>query len=215
MSSMPGDRTTIAIQRYLDELNGPKGASLAEPIIRDLLGRAAQRLHLLCAALLHRSYPRLTQPPVNLQATEMLSAVIERMLKAMREARPGNVRQFFSIASQHMRWELNDVARRLDKGAIATELRDEFVAPPPDSGSTVGPTALRMLEAIEALPVEEREAFDLIRVHGMTQPEAADLLGVSVRTVQRRLTNSILLLSEELADLCPPELKATDADASP
>jgi RNA polymerase sigma factor (sigma-70 family) len=206
MPHMPDERTTLAIQRYLDDLNGRSSAALDEPIVRDLLGRAAQRLHLLCAALLHRSYPRLTQPPVNLHATEMLSAVIERMLKALREARPGTVRQFFHIAGQHMRWELNDVARRLDQGAGSTQLREEFVAPPEDSGSTIGPNALRMLEAIENLPTEEREVFDLIRIHGMTQPETAELLGVSVRTVQRRLSSSIVLLTEVLADLRPSEL---------
>lgn len=203
---MPDERTTLAIQRYLDDLNGPRGATLDEPIVRDLLGRAAKRLHLLCASLLHRSYPRLTQPPVNLQATEMLSAVIERMLKALREARPGTVRQFFHIAGQHMRWELNDVARRLDQSAASAQLREEFVAPPEDSGSTIGPNALRMLEAIENLPTEEREVFDLIRIHGMTQPETAELLGVSVRTVQRRLSSSIVLLTEVLADLRPTGL---------
>lgn len=212
---MENDRTTIAIQRYLDDLNRADGNALAESIVRELLGRAAQRLHLLCGALLHRSYPRLTRPPANLQATEMLSAVIERMLKAMREARPGTVRQFFYIAGQHMRWELNDVARRLDKGANAVELRAEFVAPPPESDSTIGPSAVRMLDAIERLPAEEREVFDLIRIHGMTQPETADLLGVSVRTVQRRLTSSILLLTEQLADLCPPELSRGDSDEPP
>jgi RNA polymerase sigma factor (sigma-70 family) len=201
---MPGERTTVAIQHYLDDLNRPGGASLTEPIVRDLLGCAAQRLHVLCAAMLYRNYPRLAQPPVNLQATEMLSSVIERMLKAMREVRPGNVRQFFSIASQHMRWELNDIARRLEKREVAVRLREEFVAPPPESDSTIGPTAFRILEAIECLPEEDREVFDLIRIHGMTQPEAAEILGVSVRTVQRRLTNSILLLTEELADLRPP-----------
>lgn len=211
---MESERTTIAIQRYLDDLNGPGGNALAESIVRELLGRATQRLHMLCANLLGRSYPRLARPPVNLQATEMLSAVIERMLKALREARPGNVRQFFAIAGQHMRWELNDVARRLDQGAVALELRAEFVAPPAESDSTIGPNAARMLEAIERLPTEEREVFDLIRIHGMTQPEAADLLGVSVRTVQRRLSSSILLLTESLADLRPPELsRGTDASA--
>jgi RNA polymerase sigma factor (sigma-70 family) len=211
---MDRERTTLAIQRYLDDLNGSQGESLEEPIVRDLLGRAAQRLHLLCASLLHRSYPRLTRPPVNMHATEMLSAVIERMLKAMREARPGTVRQFFHIAGQHMRWELNDVARRLDKGASAMELREEFIAPPAESDSTIGPNAVRMLEAIEGLPVEEREVFDLIRLHGMTQPEAAELLGVTVRTVQRRLSSSILLLTEELADLGPPDLNRGGPDAS-
>ena len=36
-----------------------------------------------------------------------------------------------------------------------------------------------MLQAIGALPEDEREAFDLVRIHGMTQVEAAELLGVS------------------------------------
>lgn len=215
MPSMDKDRTTIAIQRYLDDLNGPRGEALTEPIVRDLLGRAAQRLHVLCATLLHRSYPRLARPPVNLQATEMLSAVIERMLKAMRGARPETVRQFFHIASQHMRWELNDVARRLDKGSRAMELREEFIAQPEDSGSPIGPNAVRMLEAIERLPAEQREVFDLVRIHGMSQTEAAELLGISVRTVQRRLTSGIVLLTEELAELCPPELNRGGSDALP
>ena len=54
---------------------------------------------------------RLTQPPLNLQPDEMLSAVVERLLKAMRSARPRTVRQFFALVNQHMRWELNDLAR--------------------------------------------------------------------------------------------------------
>lgn len=203
---MDGERTTIAIQNYLDDLHGPEGESLAEPIVRELLGCAAQRLHTLCAALLHRRYPRLAQPPVNLQATELLSAVVERMLKAMREARPTTVRQFFHIASQHMRWELNDAARRLDQRANAvTELREEFVAPTIDSVSTIGLDAIRMLHAIESLPPEQREVFDLVRIHGMTQPQAATVLGVTVRTVQRRLSDSLLVLTEVLGDLRPPD----------
>jgi RNA polymerase sigma-70 factor (ECF subfamily) len=40
--------------------------------------------------------------------------VAERLLKALRKARPRIVRQFFALANQHIRWELNDLARRLD-----------------------------------------------------------------------------------------------------
>jgi RNA polymerase sigma-70 factor (ECF subfamily) len=212
---MSGPRTTAAIQEYLDQLAGLRGDSAAEPVVRALLGRSADRLHLLCASLLYRSYPRLTRPPVNLQATEMLSAVVERMLKALREARPGNVRQFFSIASRHMRWELNDVARRLDERSRAVMLRDDVAQQPESTGSPIGPNALRMLEAIENLPEEEREVFDLLRIQGMSQPEAAEVLGVSVRTVQRRLSNSVLLLAEKLADLCPPERAPGGAVSAP
>src|SRR5690349_15501813 len=89
------DRTTAAIQRYLDLLNG---AGDANPVVRSLLDRAVRRLHQRCAALLYRKYPRLTQPPLNLQVEEMLSAVVERLLKAMREAHPEGVRQFFALA---------------------------------------------------------------------------------------------------------------------
>ncbi|QDV91732.1 RNA polymerase sigma factor [Phycisphaerae bacterium RAS2] len=207
MMPMDAQRTTVAIQCYLDELAGVAGPSAAEPVVRDLLGRAAQRLHFLCTTLLHRSYPRLARPPANLDSTELLGAVVERLLKAMREARPGTVRQFFAIASQHMRWELNDVARRLDQRVRAVQLGNDLTAQAESTGSPLGPSALKMLQAIDGLPEDERNVFDLLRVQGLTQTETAELLGVTVRTVQRRLSSSLLLLTEKLADLCPPEIK--------
>src|SRR5262245_63953877 len=109
---MPEEPTTAAIQRYLDAL---PGHTPAEPVIRELLERAIGRLRLLCASLLHRSYPRLTQPPVNLETDELLGGVVAALLKALQEVRPTTVRQFFGLACQHMRWQLNDLARRLDE----------------------------------------------------------------------------------------------------
>jgi RNA polymerase sigma-70 factor (ECF subfamily) len=158
---------------------------------------------MLCRTLLVRSYPRLMQPPLNLQSEEMLSAVVDRLLNAMREVRPTNVRQFFALANQHMRWELNDLARRLDSQSRARELNEAFVAAPDASGSQLSPNALRMLAAIESLPNEEREVFDLVRIQGMTHIEAADLLDVSPKTVQRRLNRCMVLLTDKLGDLNP------------
>jgi RNA polymerase sigma factor (sigma-70 family) len=197
---MSDERTTAAVQRYLDELAGD---SPAEPIVRALLDRAVRRLHLLCATLLHRSYPRLTQPPLNLQADELLGAVAERLLKALREARPRTVRQFFALANQHMRWELNDLARRLDEQPAAVELHEGLVPAPASSGSGLTPDGRRILAAIGELPEDEREAFDLVRVQGMTQAEAAQMLGVSAVTVKRRLSRGLRLLTEKLGDLRP------------
>ncbi len=199
---MSEEHTTAVVQRYLDELGGE---SPAEPIVRALLDQAVRRLHLLCATLLYRSYPRLTQPPLNVQADELLGAVTERLLKALREARPRTVRQLFALANQHMRWELNDLARRLDNQPAAVELNEELVAAPANSASGLTSDGLRMLQAIGALPEDEREAFDLVRIQGMTQVEAAELLGVSVVTVKRRLTRGLRLLEEQLADLRPEE----------
>jgi RNA polymerase sigma factor (sigma-70 family) len=201
---MDDTRTTVVVQRFLNELAGVKGDSPAEPIVRALLASAVDRLHLLCATLLFRSYPRLTKPPLNLQADEMLSAVVERLLKAMREVRPQTVRQFFGLANRHMRWELNDLARRLDKEARQVELRESLVGAPAEStGSQLSPNTRRILEAIENLPEEEREVFDLVRIQGMSQPEAAEVLGVSAKTVQRRLVHCLTLLSGTIGDLRP------------
>jgi RNA polymerase sigma-70 factor (ECF subfamily) len=197
---MGEEPTTVAVQRYLDEL---AGGSPAEPVVRALLGRAVRRLHQLCATVLYRSYPRLTRPPLNLRAEEMLGAVVERLLKALREARPASARQFFALACQHLRWELNDMARRLDEQPAAEGLGDEAVPVPASSDSGLTPDARRILAAIDRLPEGEREAFDLVRVQGMTQTEAAQLLGVSVMTVSRRLGRGLQLLVATLGDLYP------------
>jgi RNA polymerase sigma-70 factor (ECF subfamily) len=133
----------------------------------------------------------------------MLGAVVERLLKALREARPTSVRQFFSLAAQHTRWELTDLARRLDGEPRAGEAVDDLIPAPAGSDSGLSPDCRRMIEAIEALPPDEREAFDLVRVQGLTQVEAAEMLGVAVKTVKRRLDRGLRLLTERLGDLRP------------
>jgi RNA polymerase sigma factor (sigma-70 family) len=199
---MDTEHTSAAVQRYLDELAGD---SPAEPVIRALLDRAVRRLEKLCATFLYRSYPRLTRPPTNLQPDEMLGAVVERLLKALREARPANVRQFFGLACQHIRWELNEMARRLDEQPAAEELRAETVPAPASSGSGLTPDGRRILAAIDHLPEGDREAFDLVQIQGLSQSEASRLLEVSVATVNRRVNRSLRLLTATLADLYPGE----------
>jgi RNA polymerase sigma-70 factor (ECF subfamily) len=137
---MSEEQTTAVVQRYLEALAGD---TPAEPTVRALLDRAVGRLQLLCANLLRRSYPRLMQPPLNLEPDELLGAVVKRLLKALRAVRPTTVRQFFALANQ------------------------------------------------------------LVRIQGLTQAEAAEVLGVSAKTVQRRLNRGLVLLEEQLDDLRP------------
>jgi RNA polymerase sigma-70 factor (ECF subfamily) len=185
--AMSTEGTTVAVQRYLDDLAGDRPA---EPIVRALLDRSARRLQLLCGNLLYREYRRLTLPPLNLQPDELLGAVVERLLKAMRSAGPQTVRQFFALANLHLRWELNDLARRLDEQPAAVELNEGLIPSPPSSSSVLTPEGRRMLEAIDRLPEEEREAFGLVRVQGLTHGEAAEVLGVSPKTVPPRTPGS-------------------------
>jgi RNA polymerase sigma-70 factor (ECF subfamily) len=197
---MPEEPTTAVIQRYLDALPREQAA---EPVIRELLERSVGRLRLLCANLLYRSYPRLTQPPVNLETDELLGGVVAALLAALRTIRPASVRQFFALACQHMRWQLNDLARRLDERPAAAALPDAGVPAPLSTGSCLTPDGRRVLETIEGLPQDEREVFDLVGIQGLTHGEAAAVVGVSEKTVQRRLNRARLLLAEQLADLRP------------
>src|ERR1700693_4660883 len=130
---MKEETTTRVLQRCLDALHE---GSAAEPLVRDLLERAVGRLRLLCASLLRRSYPRLTQPPLNLETDELLGGVVAGLLKALREVRPQTVRQFFALPNQHMRWQLNDLARRLDEKPPAAALAESAVAAPPGSSDS-------------------------------------------------------------------------------
>ncbi len=60
-----------------------------------------------------------------------------------------------------------------------------------------------MSEAIDNLPEDEREVFGLVRLQELTHVEVAEVLDVSVKTVQRRLNRAGLLLAERLDDLRP------------
>lgn len=195
-------RTTAAVQLFLDELQTRSGDQSAALAVRALLERAAKRLQILCASALYRSYPRLARPPLNLQTDEMLGAVVERLMKALQGTRPGNVRQFFALANVHMRWELNELARRLDERSPQVTIREESVA----EQNVVSDTGRshhmgRILEAIENLPEDQREAFSLVRIQGLSHGEAAEILKVSTKTVQRRVNRSLIALAQQLDDL--------------
>jgi RNA polymerase sigma-70 factor (ECF subfamily) len=195
------EATTFIIQRYLDALPGD---TAAEPAVRELLDQAVGRLRLLCATFLYKAYPRFTRPPVNLEPDELLGEVVAGLLTALRKTRPPTVRRFFALASQHMCWQLNDLARRLDERPAAAALAESGVAASPAStASRLSPDGLRMLEVIEGLPEDEREIFDLVGIQGLTHAEAATVVGVSEKTVYRRLNRARLLLAERLTNLRP------------
>jgi RNA polymerase sigma factor (sigma-70 family) len=198
--AMGENHTTAVVQRYLDALAAEMPA---DPLIQALLDRSVGRLEMLCGSMLFRSYRRLTRPPMGLRTNELLGAVVERLLRALRAVRPQTVRAFFALANRHITWELNDLARRLDEQPADVELC-EGVPAPASSGSGLTPDARRILEAIDGLPADEREAFCLVRVQGLMQEEAAEVLGVSISTVQRRLYRAVSTLAEELDHLRPP-----------
>ena len=85
-----------------------------------------------------------------------------------------------------------------------------LVPSPTKSASGLSPDARQMLRAIGELSEDEQEVFDLGRIQGIMQAEAAQALGVSAVTVRRRLSRGLRPLTEQLADLRPGE-KPPDA----
>src|SRR5262249_34437193 len=198
---MNEEPTTAIIQRYLDALPGD---SAAEPPIRELLERAVGRLRLPCATFLHKSYPRLTRPPVHLETDELLGGVGAGLITALRATRPPTVRRVFAPANQQVGWRLGARAGRMDERRAAAALAESGVAAPPDStASGLSPDGRRILEVIEGLPEDEREVFELVGIQGLTHAEAATVVGVSEKTVKRRLNRARFLLAERLADIRP------------
>jgi RNA polymerase sigma-70 factor (ECF subfamily) len=141
---------------------------------------------------------------LNVETDELLDGVVASLITALRKVQPQTVRQFFALANQHMRWQLNDLARLLDsRPSLIAFSESGVLAPPESSESCLSQDARRMLMAIEGLPPEDREVFELVRIQGLSNPETAAVVGVSVKTVQRRLNRARLLLAEQLADLHP------------
>jgi RNA polymerase sigma-70 factor (ECF subfamily) len=128
--------------------------------------------------------------------------VAKRLLPALRQALPATAWQFLALAGPPRRWQLNDLARRLEEQPEALELRDESV-PASASGDTgLTPDRRPILEALDRLPEGACQASDRVRTQGRSQAEVAWVLAVWVRTVHRRLSRGLRLRAATPGDLC-------------
>ncbi len=146
------------------------------------------------------------------ESGDLLHNALLRLLNALREVEPTSVRDFFGLAAEQMRRELLDLARHhltrqihglSDAMGAAASDSGTGVPEPPDASED--PDELEKWcafhEAVEHLPVEEREVVGLIYYHGWTQAETAEHLVVSKRSVQRRWSTAMLKLHAVLKDL--------------
>src|SRR5262245_15871701 len=120
-------------------------------------------------------------------------------------------RDFFRLAALNIRRELLDLAKHYygpqgqgahhasspggDASADAPQGAD-----PADLSHEPGRLAIwgEFHRHIGGLPDEEREVFDLLWYQGLGQAEAAELLGISERTLKRRWQAARLSLHEAL-----------------
>lgn len=202
---MNSDQTT-QIQRWVDSLRAGDA-----PAREALLVCAAGRLARLTRKML-RSYPGVRRWE---QTDDVLQNATLRLDRALRTVTPPSVRDFFRLAAAQIRRELIDQARRYSGPAglgahyISRASSGEAAAPEVEAtDSTYHPRRLAewtdFHAQVEALPADRREIFDLLFYQGLSQAEAAAVLGVSERTIKRRWQAARLALHEALGG-CLPE----------
>lgn len=133
------------------------------------------------------------------QTEDVMQNASVRLWKALEKVRINDARHFLRLAAEKIRFELIDLARHYygpmgQAAHHATQNRDPDQTrqdPPVDRAAvTVDPSRMAQWgdihEQIGHLPEADREIFDLLWYHELSQEEAAAILGVDVRTVKRR-----------------------------
>jgi RNA polymerase sigma factor (sigma-70 family) len=194
---------TAILGQWLERLQQGDDAARNE-----VIHHAGQRLEVLTRRML-RHYPRLRRWE---QTDDVLQNALLRLHRSLATIQPESPRQFYGLAATHIRRELLDLTRHHfgPEGAAAKHHTDR-----PGQDDEVGPVANKedasaepttlaewteFHETVTHLPDTEREVFDLLWYEGLTQVEAAKVLGVTDRTIKNRWRSAKLELQRMLGE---------------
>jgi RNA polymerase sigma-70 factor (ECF subfamily) len=191
---------TTELQGCLDRLRAGDGTARDE-----LLRRAGGRLERLTRKML-KGFPGVQRWE---QTDDVLQNALVRLLRALRDVQPASVREFFALSAELIRRELLDLAKHYygprgpgTKHATEAGCCEGEVPRYDRPDESHEPSALagwcEFHRHIAALPDDEREVVGLLFYQELTQGEAAALLHVTVRTVQRRWQSALLKLHQVL-----------------
>lgn len=113
----------------------------------------------------------------------------------------GPVRAYLQQATRNR--ALNHVrhARTAQRGEI--HVRPPSSSPDADTRVVTGELRTAAIAAIASLSDPQREVFELNRQRGLTYVEIAELLGISVKSVEARMGRALKQLRDELAPWLP------------
>jgi RNA polymerase sigma factor (sigma-70 family) len=171
-----------------------------------LLGHTCDRLRHLAHRML-RTYPAVGRWE---QTDDVLQNAQIRLCRALEAAPPQSARHYYNLAALQIRRELLDLADRHtgpngDGANHHTDGAGGVLASAEDPAGEPSSVAgwCEFHRSVETLPDEEREVFGLLWYEGLSQAEAAAVLGASIRTVKRRWQSARLALARALGDTDP------------
>jgi RNA polymerase sigma-70 factor (ECF subfamily) len=177
----------------------------------ELFGHFQDRLIRLARQSL-RGYPEVGRRE---QTDDVYQKAAMRLCQALRKVTPRSTRDFFGLAALQVRRELLRTIRRYrrrpsplrlgrgdeDDGAPGRASPNEPVEDREGPGELESWTEFHAAAA--ALPAEAREAFRLIYYGGLSQLEAAEVIGVSERTIRSRWLEARLTIHRALDGRLP------------
>jgi RNA polymerase sigma-70 factor (ECF subfamily) len=202
---------TVLIQGWIDRLRAGDETARAE-----LLRCSCDRLAELTRKMLRR-YERIRRWE---QTDDVVQNVSMRLYRTLEAVTPESARDFYRLASLNIRRELLDLAKHYyGPRGMGTMHASTPEATTSDDGPVGGPGAepvdwthdpsrieawAELHRQVAALPEEQREVFDLIWYQGLPRPEAAEVLGISERTLMRRWQEARLAIYDALDGQLPP-----------
>ena len=206
---MPQSMTTTAqLQLWIERLRAGDDSARDQ-----LISCCCSRLLQLTRKMLKR-YPRVKRWE---ETDDVLQNVSLRLRRTLAQVTPNSVLDFLRLASLNIRRELLDLVKHYygPRGLGVHHFSDPGgnggdTPPPFSEAADVAHEPSRLAlwsefhRAIEQLPEESRETFDLLWYQGLSPAEAAEVLEVTPRTVQRRWQAARLQLFEALHGELPP-----------
>ena len=198
MKESQPDSLSIFVQRAEDLPDG----------YRQLIEHAVDRLYALTGRMLN-AYPHLRRWE---QTDDVFQIAVMRLYRSLESVRPDSAARFWGLAGTQIRRTLIDLARHHfgPEGAHSRYRSDGVKLKEIQDGRSAGTDAMQrndllgiddwilFHQTVETLPVEEREVMELVWYGEHSQPEVAEMLQISLRTVKRRWRSARLKIAEVL-----------------
>ena len=140
------------------------------------------------------------------ETDDVLQNAMIRLHRSLAAVAPSSSAEFFGLAATQIRRELLDLAKHFhgpegiganhhtDTGSVVSGKQDQQIEPANlESWS-------RFHNAVESLPDDERQVVNLLWYEALSQPEAAEAIGVSLATIKRRWASARLKLCDGLEE---------------